>query len=115
MTEIVPATEELLTQFLGAPPSRTVRAFAAVRGDEVLGVAGIYAKGDGWVVFADLTDEIRADRRLIVKGYRLVMAMLKERATSAISIADPHIKGSEVLLKHMGFKHASGEAFVWLH
>lgn len=110
-TEIVPATEAMLERF--SQPAKTVRAIAAVRGEEVLGVAGIYPSHAGWVMFAEFKDDIRADKRVMVRGIRALAAMVKRRNMAVAALADPEIQGSSTLLEHMGFQPAYGDVFVW--
>lgn len=112
-TEIVPATTEQLQAFRGRTLERSVRAVAAVRNGKVLGVAGIYPGSAGWVMFADLSEEVRRDRRLVVRGYRAVQDLARRRPMPVVAIADPEIPGSDVLLEHMGFQRVAPEVFLW--
>lgn len=111
-TEIVPATAEMLER-CGGVPAKTVRAVAAVRGAEVIGVAGVYSSEAGWVMFADLTDELRADKRAIVRGIRAVLELVRRRRMVVVALADPEIRGSATLLEHIGFRRALGDAFLY--
>jgi hypothetical protein len=110
MTEIVPATPELLARFYGDAPKRTARAVAVVRGEEVLGVGGVYREGTNSVLFSDMTDELRKNKRALVKALRAVMRLMKG---TVYSWADPDIEGSDVLLKHMGFEPYRDGVYQW--
>lgn len=112
-TEIVPATGEMFARLQGPPPAVTVRAVAAVRGGDLLGVAGAYANESGWVMFSTLTDKLRADKRAMVRMMREVQRILARRRMSVVAVADPQIDGSDILLEHMGFERAYGDVYLW--
>lgn len=110
MIEILPATPELLARFYGDTPKRTSRAVAVVSGDEVLGVGGVYREGANSVLFSDMKDELRKNKRALVKAVRAVMRLMKG---TVYSWADPDIEGSDVLLKHMGFEPYGDGVYQW--
>jgi hypothetical protein len=112
-TELVPATAEQLQAFRGQELERSVRAVAAVRDGQVLGVAGIYPGQAGWVMFAELSDDVRRDKRLVIRGYRAVQDLARRRPMPVVAIADPEIPGSDILLEHMGFQRVAPEVFLW--
>lgn len=107
--EVVPATAEHFVRLKGAAPPRTVRAYTAVRGDAVLGIGGVYRAGVTTVLFSELTDDIRSDKRSLIRLIRAVKPMLKP---GIVAHADPAIRGSEVLLEHLGFEKLEGEIWV---
>lgn len=112
MTEIRPATAELLARFYGQAPTRTQRAVVAVDGERVIGVAGVYPDGARMVMFSELTDELKRDKRAIVRGIRAVRR-LAPAGVPVHALADPDIAGSEVLLEHMGFTPVHGRVYAW--
>lgn len=114
-TEIVPATSEMIERLTGEAPAITVRAAAAVRGEEVIGVGGVYANESGWVMFSTLTDELRKDKRALVKLVRAVQRYIARCPMGVVATADPAIKGSDVLLEHMGFQRVQGDIYLWLN
>jgi hypothetical protein len=109
MTQILPATVEHFDRLKGALPM-TARAFAVVRGEDVLGIGGVYRDGAIQVMFSELTDELRRDKRSLIRLIRSVKALLRPRAQA---FADPEIKGSEALLEHMGFEPLVGRVYQW--
>lgn len=113
MIVVEPATLDTMTRFYGHPPSRTARAIVARDGDRVLGVAGLYRAGDRHVAFIDMTDEVRARRRVIVLGARALRAMMAEAGGPVHALADPHIEGSDRLLEHYGFEPLEGRVYEW--
>jgi len=114
-TEIVMATPEIFDKFYGKQPEQTVRAVAAVRGDKVLGVAGVYIAATRYVVFSDMTDELRRDRRAIVRGIREVLKLLSSTRLPVNAGADPSIPKADAFLKRIGFTHVGGGLYEWLH
>jgi len=113
MTEIVPATPELLSSYYGSPPARSQRAVAVVKDGSVIGVGGVYADGDRQVMFSDMTDELRRDKRALIMGMRAVMKLAARRALPVVAEADAEIEGSEKLLEHMGFEHIGQRIYAW--
>ena len=101
--KIVPATPEIMRQFYGQ--ARTCRAYAAIRGDEVLGIAGIRIENHVAILFSDMKDSERHNKRLIVKGVRIMQAMIRECFYPVYAEAEKTIRGSDTTLKHMGFEN----------
>lgn len=114
-TEIVPATAEMIERFRKCATERTVRAYAAVRGADVIGVFGVYRQPAHLVMFADLTDTMRKDKRAMVHGYRRMLELVKRIGLPVVSIADEDVDGSDVLLTHMGFAPVSERVYAWLN
>lgn len=106
------ATPALLERFYGQTPKRTSRAIVAVEGERVLGVAGVYQDGARMVAFTEMSDEIRANKRLIVRGYRMLKPLL-EAGLPIYALADRCVEGSEVLLRHFGFERVCDEVYQW--
>lgn len=109
---IVPATAELLKRFYGEAPKRTQKAVVALAGERVVGVAGVYVDEERQVMFSDLTDELRRDKRTVIRGIRAVMQLASAKMP-VHALADPQIEGSETLLEHMGFKPLEGRVYEW--
>ena len=108
MTEIVP-----LNQINPEPLSRTVRAFAMVRGDRVLGEAGAFIEAGAWVVYSDVTPEGWKDTRTALRLWRTVLAAIKDSGIPIQAIADPAIEASERFLEHIGFRRLIGQTYQW--
>lgn len=102
---IRPATAEDLRAIDGTAPSRTCRALVAEESGRTLAVFGIYPMNTRYVMFSHATDEFRKNKRRVVAGIRAMRALIGSRpAMPLLAHADPDIKGSDVLLKHMGFE-----------
>lgn len=103
-TEIRAADAATLTRFPAADmDGKSARAIAAVRGDEVLGVAGIYRAEAGFLAFASLSDELRADRRAIVRGVRALRALARRCRAPVYATCDERISKAADFLRHVGF------------
>lgn len=112
MTSINPATPELLERFYGRLPERTSQAIVAMEGERVVGVAGLYRDGARLVVFTEL-DGVRADKRLIVKGYRALLPIMRAAGLPVLALCDVTVKGSELLLLHYKFKPIGVGVWQW--
>ena len=114
MITIVPATPALLAQTRVGKPPMTMRALVAI--DETgkpLAVAGLYAEPHRLILFSDLCDELRQNKRALIKGIRQVMDIAQRKGAPVHALADPEIPGSAALLKHMGFHHLTGDLYAW--
>ena len=108
MTEIVP-----LDKINPEPLSRTVRAFAMVRGDTSIGAAGAFLENGAWVVYSEITPEGWKDTRGALRLWRTVLAAIKDSGIPIQAIADPAIEASERFLEHIGFRRLAGQTFEW--
>ena len=100
---------------MGGPiPRRTVRAILAVQdGEKIVGTAGVYAESSRAVMYAELSPEVLADKRNIVRGIRMLKSICSRQRIPVYSLADPEIQGSSTLLEHIGFKHLTGDVYQW--
>lgn len=115
MPEIVPATPGLVRMLTDKPLPRTVRAIAAVDGDQVLGITGFYAEDGRLVMFAGISDRARAEagyKRTVIRCARKIMGMAAERRMPIYAEADADVPGSEILLDHLGFTPLHGRYYV---
>lgn len=115
MIQIHNATPELLARTRLPNPQRTIRGLVAIDSDtnEPVGLVAMYADGHRMVMLADLSDQIRQDKRTLVRGYRAILAMAAKHKAPVHAIADPDIPGSAALLEHMGFEHLNGDLYQW--
>ena len=92
-----------------------MRALVAVdtETEEAVGLCAIYPDGHRLCMLADISDQLRKDKRALIRGYRAVMAMATSKNTPVHALADPEIAGSAALLKHLGFKHLTGDLYQW--
>jgi hypothetical protein len=111
--DVIPATAELMRRFYGRTPARTSQAVVAVQGERVLGVAGIYLVNGHAVAFTELSDEIRSNKRLIVRGYRALLPFIRAAGLPVLALCDASIDGSERLLEHYDFKPMTQGVWQW--
>lgn len=108
MTEIVPL-DKIKTEQL----PRTVRAFAMVRGDQVLGSIGAFLETGTYVVYSDVTPDGWKDTRNVLRLWRKVLEAIKDRGIPIQANADPEYEASERFLEHIGFRRLIGQTFEW--
>lgn len=102
MIEIVPATKELAEAYYRTIPS-TFRGYCAVEDGKPLGFAGIHRDGAHLVAFLDAGPELRAHKRTMVEGRRLIRKMLDDARRPVFATMDEQEPGAPKLLKRMGF------------
>ena len=107
------ATAEDFLKLDGATPKRTGRAIAAVSDDgEVIGIGGVYPDQTRYVMFSNLGEKLKANKRDLLKAIKGMRDLVKDLPyMPIIAEADPEICGSETLLKHLGFHHVFGR--IW--
>lgn len=114
MIRVVPATEEAARQVYGDRERRSFRGVAFERDEEVIGCAGLYLTNGAMVMFFDGDAQaVRREPRAVVKAYRMLLEIAKERGLLVIAHASEAAEASERLLKHMGFHRLSGRTFAW--
>ena len=95
---------ELIKEFYGEIPKKTMRSVVAIHNGKPVAVAGVTPIPQGYALFSDMSDEFRKHKsfkRTLIKGYRMLLSSLPD--VKIYSHADPEIEGSETLLKHLGF------------
>ena len=89
----------------GSPPGRTVRALVLEQDGRRLALFGVYPMNTNYVMFSTFTDECRANKRAMAMAVKSIWQLIaKIPAMPLLAHADPEIKGSDVLLRHMGFE-----------
>lgn len=111
MNQIVPLTRQILDDFCQDPPPVTVKGIAVQAEGRTIGLAGYFPDGERWILFARLSDELRADKRTIIKGIRHLVQMMNGRKLPTHAIKDDCIEGAETLLRHAGFTQIRGNLY----
>ena len=106
MTKIVPATSAHVKALYEPAPGPSVRAFAALDGEEVIGVGGTYSSNGNVVAFLNATDKLRERPVSLMKLARR-METLREGAVYAT--CDPAIEAAKRFLEHLGFSKIGGD------
>jgi hypothetical protein len=109
--EIKPATKEAIARYHGRALNRSGRAWIGVRDGEILGIAGYYLDQHGYVMYSSMTEELKKDKRFIVKAIRF----MKEKAGELkIPIyAKAEFVTSETVMKHAGFVEIAEGLYRW--
>ncbi len=107
------ATQDILTEFYGKRPDVSMKAIVALDDGRPLGVSGFKLDNNRMVMFSDISNELRMRKdfkRIVIKAYKLLLTMIPNCLVYATASTD--IKGSCVLLKHLGFNKLGGN--IWL-
>jgi hypothetical protein len=108
MNGVLPATEALMERFYERQadlrPRMTVRGVVALKDGEPHGLGGGYldAENGRAVFFADMTDELRSDKRLLLRFTKAALEAARGFGVVVHSLADPSVEGSQRLLEHLG-------------
>ena len=108
---IVPATPELLREFYGHEPGRSMRAFVGMLDGKPVACFGVYYCDDKLVLFSDIRDEARPFKKSLVQGAFKVRDLMKELNAPVYAVAGC-VDGAVRLLERMGFQRES-DMFVW--
>lgn len=116
MNSVLPATEPLMERFYSSRanrPAMTTRSVVALKNGQPVGVAGGYVEPEmgGTVLYGDLTDDLRRDKRLLLSFTRAALEVARSFGLAVYSLADPAVEGSEILLKHLGGKEIGGRIY----
>ena len=111
MSDIVPLTRQILDDFCEHPPPVTVKGIAAQVDGRTIGVAGYFPDGERYIMFARLSDEARADKRIIIKCLRLLNQMVGRHRIPVHAMMDECVAGAETLLRHAGFAPIRGNLY----
>lgn len=114
---IIPATTDILIRYYGHPLALTVRAVAAMDGDDIIGVGGIYMQDSSAVLFTDMTERLRRDKRLMIAGIRAINEIIGHVIALNIPLYTKEaegVEGTDILMKHMNFEEFSAKDKVWV-
>jgi hypothetical protein len=101
---MVPATSALVEAFYGRPPIWTMRGHVALIEDRVVGVGGISYEEGLPILFSDAAPELRARRRDMVRGVRLLERQARAFRGTLFAIAGTGETAAPRLLGRLGFK-----------
>lgn len=109
--EIVPATRRDIETF--HPAFRwTFRAIAARKGDETLGIGGVYYDSGSVIAFSVFKPEMNDHPQAKVRALRKILKIMGTRP--CLAMADPNIPGSAERLERLGFEHIEGNLYRWM-
>ena len=105
---IVPLTREIMDSY-DDPFEITVRGYASVKDDRILGVMGLYYSNGHQFAFARISDELKEDKRELLKLTRKVISVC---ARTVFAVCDNEIPKADNFLRHWGFSQLDGD--LWL-
>jgi hypothetical protein len=108
MIEIVPIADAPMP-----PLARTARGFAVVRNAEVLAHAGVYLDRDRYVMYGACSAAGLRERRSLIRCWRRLIAVVREKGIPIHALADPSVKRSARFLEHFGFRKLAGNLYQW--
>jgi len=116
--EIRAATAKDAFNFYGKPPSNSFKGVVAVKEGKVIGIGGLFYTKSGLIAFSDMKPEMRQHKKLIVKGCRVIMGMVKNAETPVYAVANDQEPTAKNLLERLGFvntgvKNELGDTLVW--
>ena len=98
------ATEADATTYYGQRPPLSFRGYVAIKGDEVVGIGGVYYSGSARVAFSEFKPEMRSDRRALVKGTRMLMRFIDTIKGPVYAVASQNEPTATNLLSRLGWK-----------
>ena len=113
MIEVKTGTAELIRAYYGHDLPHSMRSLVAVRGDEVLGVIGVFPQNGQQLVFLDMKDELRKHPRVFIKGAKTFMRWVRDAKMPTCARCDETIPAAKRFLEHFGFRHLNKGVFVW--
>jgi hypothetical protein len=96
---------------IGERPRGAGRAYAAVRGADVLGVCGYYHDEGRLILYSKVKPELRRWRKVIVRGARLAMAAASRVRAPVAALAQEDIPGSARMLQALGFEQVEDDLY----
>lgn len=110
---VVPATSELLREFYGCNPAKSVRAIVVLRDEKPVAVGGVYRDGDRFVFYGDGMEYLRANKKTLVASAKIAAEIARQVGGRVQSLADPRVPGSGRLLEHLGFRRLAGDVYEY--
>jgi len=112
------ATTKDAYSFYGKMPSNSFKGIVAVEGDKVIGIGGLFYTKDGLIAFSEMKPEMRKHKKVLVKGIRMIMNMVKNADTPVYAVANDKEPTAQRLLERLGFVNTGvsnklGETLVW--
>lgn len=115
---IRPATREDFVSFAGHPPAMLTRAFVAEHNGRVLAVGGVYYSAGVAFAFCEMDDGMRAHRKSIMRGAKVVVEAVLARMTVPVyAICSKREPNAPAFLSRLGFVPEGmtglGELYKW--
>lgn len=118
MTSFRVATNKDSTDFFGKAPTHNFKGIVAVKDNKIIGIGGLLYTKEGVIAFSEIKDEMKKNKKDIVRGCRILIDMIKKENRSVYAVADKKEPTSQAFLKRLGFVRTglfneNGETLVW--
>ena len=113
MVEVIPATQAHLEAFYGKALSRSVYAIAGIEDGKVIGLAGVYREPYRFVMFSEITPELKRRPKAIIKGFRMLQDVVRRRDIPVHAQPDAAEPGAVRFLEHLGFNEFVQGVYEW--
>lgn len=111
-TVIRPIRKTDVVEMMGRTYPHSIRGFAAERDGVLTGIAGIMYT-QPLQCFSTLTDDIKGDKRAIVKAARLMRELLNKCNGDVYAIASHTEPTAPGFLRHIGFDETAEGVYRW--
>lgn len=111
-TLIRPIRGQDLIDLLGRRYPYSIRGYAAEQDGVVVGVGGIMYS-QPLQCFSLITDEMKKDKRAVVKAVRFMRELLNSYSAPVYAIASEDEPTAPGFLKHIGFEQIDEEFYEW--
>lgn len=82
----------------------SLRGYVAELGGELVGLGGLYYENGIPVAFSYIRDALRRRKKDVVKGCRILLAMVNAQKGPVYAVADPEEPTSAALLAKLGWE-----------
>jgi len=113
MVEVTTATRQHLDVFYGRPLPRSVYAIVGIDGGKVIGVAGLYREAYRFVMFSEITPELKRKPKAIIKGFRMLREVARQWDIPVHAQPDSDEPGAAQFLEHLGFTEFVQGVYEW--
>lgn len=103
--KIVPATQQLLSEYYGVRLPVTTRAFVLLDGDKPVGVAGfLRVSSTVKVIFSEARPEVFEHHKVsVMKLAKMLMQIADANGWTLVADPDKDIQSAGKFLEHLGF------------
>ncbi len=100
--------------FYGHPPKNTLRAIVVEHQGKVIGFGGVERHPGLYVAFSDISDDLRAMRKTLLKAAKATIELVKQCRLPVVTIQNLEESTSQNFLIHLGFiPTVEPEVFLW--
>ena len=113
MVEVIPATKQHLESFYGRSLPRSIYAIVGIEDGKVIGLAGLYREPYRFVMFSEITPELKRHPKAIIKGFRMLQEIARKWEIPVHAQPDSSEPGATKFLEHLGFTEFVQGVYEW--